>query len=141
MMISSIGADQPEAAPGAIRPYLQAKTEADHHPVASGLDYPIVRASSQKPSHLRNFMIANTRHADRRARYRPGPPVHRTGRARQVPRDDVAAILAEVLQAPNTIGIIAELFTGNTPTAQAVLSLQHPAPAGDAQHHRERAAR
>ena len=59
----------------------------------------------------------------------------------QVPRDDVAAILAEVLQAPNTIGIIAELFTGNTPTAQAVLSLQHPAPAGDAQHHRERAAR
>jgi uncharacterized protein YbjT (DUF2867 family) len=112
VMISSIGADRPEAATGAMRPYLEAKAEADRYLVASGLDYTIVRPG----------MLTDD----------PG-----TGRVRlstelggrwQVPRDDVAAVLAEVLEAPNTIGIIAELFTGDVPIAEAVRSLRRPRP-------------
>jgi uncharacterized protein YbjT (DUF2867 family) len=112
LMISSIGADRPEAATGAIRPYLDAKAEADRYVVASGLDYTIVR-----PGRLTDD---------------PG-----TGRVRlsmelggrgPVPRDDVAAVLDEVLEAPNTIGVIAELFTGEIPVAEAVRSLQRSGP-------------
>jgi uncharacterized protein YbjT (DUF2867 family) len=111
-VISSFGADRPEAATGAMCPYLEAKAEADRYLVASGLDYTIVRPG----------MLTDD----------PG-----TGRVRlstelggrwQVPRDDVAAVLAEVLEAPNTIGIIAELFTGDVPIAEAVRSLRRPRP-------------
>ena len=49
------------------------------------------------------------------------------GRA-PVPRDDVAAVLAEMIEAPNTIGVIAELFTGDIPVPEAVRSLQPPGP-------------
>jgi uncharacterized protein YbjT (DUF2867 family) len=112
VMISSIGADRPEAATGSMRAYLEAKAEADRYLVASALDHTIVRPG----------MLTDD----------PG-----TGRVRlstelggqgQVPRDDVAAVLAEVLEAPNTIGIIAELFTGDVPVAEAVRSLRRPDP-------------
>jgi uncharacterized protein YbjT (DUF2867 family) len=110
VMVSSIGADRPEATTGAMRPYLEAKAEADRYLVASGLHYTIVRPGTLTDD--------------------PG-----TGRVRlstdmggrgTVPRDDVAAVLAEVLEAPNTIGVIAELFTGDIPVAEAVRSLRRP---------------
>jgi hypothetical protein len=40
-----------------------------------------------------------------------------------VPRDDVAAVLAEVLRAPNTVGSTFELFAGDVPVAEAVRAL------------------
>ena len=43
VMVSSIGADRPEAAGESMRPYLTAKAEADRYVQASGLDYTIVR--------------------------------------------------------------------------------------------------
>jgi uncharacterized protein YbjT (DUF2867 family) len=112
LMISSIGADRPEGATTTMRPYLNAKAEADRYLMASGLDYTIVR-----PGRLTDD---------------PG-----TGRVRlstdlggraPVPRDDVAAVLAELLEAPNTIGVVAELFTGDAPIAEAVRSLRRPDP-------------
>lgn len=112
VMISSIGADRPEAATGTMHAYLKAKAEADRYLVAGGLDYTIVRPGSLTDD--------------------PG-----TGRVRlstelggrgQVPRDDVAEALAEVLEAPNTIGVIAELFTGEVPVSEAVRSLRPPGP-------------
>jgi uncharacterized protein YbjT (DUF2867 family) len=107
VMISSIGADRPHAASGSMRPYLEAKAEADDYLMASGLEYTIVRPGSLTDD--------------------PG-----TGRVRvstdlggrgQIPRDDVAAVIAEVLDAPNTIGVTFELFSGDLLVTEAVRSL------------------
>jgi uncharacterized protein YbjT (DUF2867 family) len=107
VMVSSIGADRPQAASGGMRPYLEAKAEADQYLMASGLDYTIVRPGSLTDD--------------------PG-----TGRVRvsrelggrgEVARDDVAAVIAEVLDAPNTIGVTFEVFSGHVSVAEAVRSL------------------
>jgi uncharacterized protein YbjT (DUF2867 family) len=107
VMVSSIGADRPQAVSGGMRPYLEAKAEADQYLMASGLDYTIVRPGSLTDD--------------------PG-----TGRVRvsrelggrgEVPRDDVAAVIAEVLDAPNTIGVTFEVFSGHVSVAEAVRSL------------------
>ena len=107
VMISSIGADRPGAASGGMRPYLEAKAEADQYLMASGLDYTIVRPGSLTDD--------------------PG-----TGRVRvstelggrgEVPRDDVAAVIAKVLDAPTTIGVTFEVFSGDRLVDEAVRSL------------------
>jgi uncharacterized protein YbjT (DUF2867 family) len=110
VMVSSIGADRPEDATGAMRPYLEAKAEADRYLVASGLDYTIVRPGTLTDDPGTGLVRLTTELG---------------GRGR-VPRDDVAAVLAEVLEAPNTIGVIAELFGGGVPVAEAVRSLRGP---------------
>ena len=107
VMVSSIGADRPDAASGSMRPYLEAKAEADRYLMASGLDYTIVRPGSLTDD--------------------PG-----TGRVRlstelggrgEVPRDDVAAVIVQVLDAPTTIGVTFEVFSGDRLVAEAVRSL------------------
>jgi hypothetical protein len=40
-----------------------------------------------------------------------------------VPRDDVALVLAETLQAPNTVRLTFELFAGEVPAREAVRGL------------------
>jgi uncharacterized protein YbjT (DUF2867 family) len=107
VMISSIGADRPDAASGSMRPYLEAKAEADRYLIDCGLEYTIVRPGSLTDD--------------------PG-----TGRVRvstelggrgQIRRDDVAAVIAQVLDAPNTIGVTFEVFSGDRLVAEAVRSL------------------
>jgi uncharacterized protein YbjT (DUF2867 family) len=107
VMVSSIGADRPRAGSGAMRPYLEAKAEADRYLVASGLDYTIVRPGSLTDDPGTGRVRVSTDLGSR------GP----------VPRDDVAAVLAEVLDAPNTIGVTFELFAGDVPVPEAVRSL------------------
>jgi hypothetical protein len=41
----------------------------------------------------------------------------------EISRDDVAAVIAEALGAPNTIGVTADLVGGDVPIAQAVEAL------------------
>jgi uncharacterized protein YbjT (DUF2867 family) len=103
VMVSSIGAQDP-AAGGTMRPYLEAKAEADAYVVASGLDYTIVRPGglTDEPGTGR---VRVTRDLGGR-----GP----------IPRDDVAAVLAACLVTPATIGVTFELFTGDTPIAEAL---------------------
>jgi uncharacterized protein YbjT (DUF2867 family) len=107
VMISSIGADRPQLASGGMRPYLEAKAEADQYLMASGLEYTILRPGSLTDD--------------------PG-----TGRVRlsrelggrgDVPRDDVATVIAQVLDAPNTIGVTFEVFSGDHLVSEAVRSL------------------
>jgi uncharacterized protein YbjT (DUF2867 family) len=107
VMISSIGADRPEAASGGMRPYLEAKAEADRYLMASGLDYTIIRPGSL---------------TDDPGTGRVRVPTELGGRG-EVPRDDVAAVIAAVLDAPNTIGVTFELFSGDRLVAEAVRSL------------------
>jgi len=107
VMISSIGADRPDAASGSMRPYLEAKAEADRYLTASGLEYTIIRPGSLTDDPGTGRVRVSTELGDR-------------GR---VPRDDVAAVIAEVLDAPNTIGVTFELFGGELPLAEAVRAL------------------
>jgi uncharacterized protein YbjT (DUF2867 family) len=107
VIVSSIGTHDLAGAAAAMRPYLQAKRDADDALKQSGLEWTIV-----KPGHLTDS---------------PGSgrvQVSRTfgGRA-DIPRDDVALVLLECLHAPNTIGVEFELFEGDLPAREAVRSL------------------
>jgi uncharacterized protein YbjT (DUF2867 family) len=107
VMISSIGADRPQAASGGMRPYLEAKAEADQYLMASGLEYTIVRPGSltDDPGTGRVHLSTDL------------------GGRGKVPRDDVAAVIAQVLDAPNTTGVTFEVFSGDVTVAEAVRSL------------------
>jgi uncharacterized protein YbjT (DUF2867 family) len=108
VIVSSIGAHDPERGPEAMRPYLRAKAEADTRVAGSTLDWTIVRPGSLENGPGSGQVDVST------ALGRRGP----------VPRDDVALVLAETLQAPNTIRLTFELFAGDTPARDAVRNLQ-----------------
>lgn len=107
VIVSSIGTHDVAGAPAAMRPYLQAKRDADDALKRSGLDWTIV-----KPGHLTDAPGSGRVQVSRSF----------GGRA-AVPRDDVALVLLECLQAPNTIGVEFELFQGDIPAREAVRSL------------------
>jgi nucleoside-diphosphate-sugar epimerase len=106
VIVSSMGIEDAEHA-GPMRPYLEAKAEADEALRTSGLDWTIVR-----PGHLTD--VPGTGRVDARTAL---------GRRGNVPRDDVALVLLEVLQAPNTIRTQFELLEGDTPVREAVRAL------------------
>jgi uncharacterized protein YbjT (DUF2867 family) len=106
LMVSSIGADDPAGAGAAMRPYLEAKAEADAAVAASGLDFTIVR-----PGPLTNDPGTS--------RITAGPDVARA----EVPRDDVAAVLVAALDEPRTIGKTFVLVGGDTPIPSALAQL------------------
>src|SRR4051794_10159668 len=105
-MVSSIGADDPASGGESMRPYLEAKAEADAALTTSGLDFTIVR-----PGALTNDPGTSkvTAGAD-------------VGRA-EIPRDDVAAVLVGVLDEPRTVGKTFVVVSGNTPIPSALAQL------------------
>jgi uncharacterized protein YbjT (DUF2867 family) len=106
VMVSAIGAGHPERASEAMRPYIQAKAEADERLAASDLDYTIVR-----PGRLTD--------APGTGRIRAGLDIG----GGEVTRDDVAATLLAVLDSDNTIGKTFDLLAGETPIDEAVRSV------------------
>jgi uncharacterized protein YbjT (DUF2867 family) len=106
VMVSAIGAGDPASAPPAMRPYQEAKGEADARLQRSGLAWTIVR-----PGGLTND--------PGNGRIRAGQDIG-TG---TIPREDVAATLAAVLAAPNTIGVTFDVIAGDLPIADAVAAL------------------
>jgi uncharacterized protein YbjT (DUF2867 family) len=107
VIVSSVGADDPEGGSEEMRPYLRAKAEADAAVRDSGLDFTIVR-----PGRLTDDPGTG--------RVSAGPDVQRA----DVPRDDVAATLLAVLSEPRTIGATFVLVGGETPIADALAALQ-----------------
>jgi uncharacterized protein YbjT (DUF2867 family) len=107
VIVSSIGAHDPAGGSEAMRPYLEAKAEADAAVMASGLDWTVVRPGSLTDEPGTGLVRVETELGHR------GP----------VPRDDVAATLAAVLQTPTTVGSVFELFAGDTPIAEALARL------------------
>ena len=105
VMVSSMGADPDAQGDDTFGVYLRAKGRADAELAASGLDYTIVR-----PGRLTD--------GPGTGRVRLGEDVPRGA----VPRDDVAAVLAEILRAPSTVGANLGLTSGGTPVAEAVAS-------------------
>ena len=106
LMVSSIGADDPSAGSEQMRPYLQAKADADAALAASGLDFTIVR-----PGRLTNEPGTG--------RVAVGERLERA----DVTRDDVAAVLAAALDEPRTVGRTFVLVNGDLPIAQALSQL------------------
>jgi uncharacterized protein YbjT (DUF2867 family) len=107
VMVSSIGAQDPEGGPEAMRPYLRAKAQADERLVASALDWVVVRPGSLTDEPGTGRVDATT------ALGRRGP----------IPRDDVALVLLETLREPSITRVIFEVFSGDTHVDEALRNL------------------
>jgi uncharacterized protein YbjT (DUF2867 family) len=106
VMVSSYNADPNHPGDDVFDVYLRAKGEADEAVIARGLDHTIVR-----PGHLTEAQgTGRVEIADR------------VGRG-EVPRDDVAAVLAATLAEPATIGKTFELISGDEQTEAALANL------------------
>jgi uncharacterized protein YbjT (DUF2867 family) len=113
LMVSSIGAQDPDSGGEAMRPYLRAKADADARLAASALDWTILRPGSLKDEPGTGLVDLS-------------PELGRRG---PVPREDVARVLAELLSSGAGVGRTAELFAGDVPVADAVRALEStPAP-------------
>jgi len=86
LMLSSMGAGDPEGSSEAMRPYLRAKASADERLQESGLDYTIIR-----PGSLTDEEEAGRIEAE-----------ESLGRRGEISRADVARTFAEALEAKNT---------------------------------------
>jgi uncharacterized protein YbjT (DUF2867 family) len=104
VMVSSIGADPDAEDDGRFGTYLRAKGQADKKLFESGLAYTIVR-----PGRLTNDPPTGRIDLD------AGPG--------EIPRADVAAVLAAVLDTPGTAGITFTVISGDTPIAEAITGL------------------
>jgi uncharacterized protein YbjT (DUF2867 family) len=107
VIVSSIGAENPEAGPESMHPYLRAKADADARVAASSLDWTIVRPGSLQDSPGTGRVDVSTT----------------LGRRGPVARDDVALVLLETLLAASTIRLTFELFAGDIPAREAVRNL------------------
>ena len=107
VMVSAMGTEDVEHASEGMRPYLQAKRDADDELRASGLDWTIVR-----PGRLTD--------APGTGRVDAARALARRG---EITREDTAATLLEVLEADNTIRVAFDVLEGDTPVRDAVAAL------------------
>ena len=107
LMVSAMGVHDPAARGEQMRPYYEAKLEADQALAASGLDFTIVR-----PGRLTDDPGTGLIEA--------APRLERGG---EIPRDDVAATLLACLDDPTTIGREFDLLAGEIPIAEALAAL------------------
>ena len=104
VMVSAMGAADPESGSEAMQPYLFAKARADQALEESGLDYTIVR-----PGSLTDGPGTGTVEA-----------AQSLGRRGEIPREDTARVIAVALEKENTFGKTFEVLSGATPIEEAV---------------------
>jgi uncharacterized protein YbjT (DUF2867 family) len=104
LMLSSMGAGDPEGGSEAMRPYLRAKARADERLQESGLDYTIIRPGSLTDEEETGRIEAE----------------ESLGRRGEISRADVARTFAEALEAKNTYRKTFEILAGNTPIREAL---------------------
>lgn len=107
VLISSMGTLYPEAMPAMLRPYLLAKRKAEQVLQQSHMLYTIVRPGGLSDQ-------AGTGHV-RIALALPSPGM--------VFRQDLASVVIECLERPNTFGKAFDVISGPNPIAEAVQSL------------------
>ncbi len=107
VMVSAMGAADPEAGPEGMRPYLRAKARADEALRESGLDYTIIR-----PGSLTNE--PGTGRVD---------AAELLGRRGKIPREDVARAIVVTLEIQSTVGKTFELLSGENPIERALKAL------------------
>ena len=105
VMLSSMGADDPESGPDALEDYLTAKAEADEYLRQSDLEYTIVR-----PGELTND--------DGMGTIEVGDDIGLD--AGDVSREDVARTLVVALEHDELIGETFELLSGDEPIDEAL---------------------
>ena len=86
LMLSAMGAADPEAGSEAMRPYLRAKARADEHLQGSTLDYTIIRPGGLTEEEGTGAIEA----------------AEKLGRRGDIPREDVARTFAAALEDENT---------------------------------------
>ena len=104
LMLSSMGAGDPEGGSEAMRPYLRAKAHADERLQESGLDYTIIRPGSLTDEEETGRIEAE----------------ESLGRRGEISRADVARTFAEALEAKNTYRKTFEILAGNMPIREAL---------------------
>jgi uncharacterized protein YbjT (DUF2867 family) len=104
LMLSSMGAGDPEGGSEAMRPSLRAKAHADERLQESGLDYTIIRPGSLTDEEETGRIEAE----------------ESLGRRGEISRADVARTFAEALEANNTYRKTFEILAGNTPIREAL---------------------
>lgn len=107
LMVSAMGVRDPAARGEEMRPYYEAKLEADQELEASGLDYTIVR-----PGRLTDDPGTGMIEA-----------AERLDQGGSIPRDDVAATLVACLDTPSTVGKSFDLIGGQMPIPEAIAAL------------------
>ena len=113
LIVSSMGANDPQLPGDGFAAYLRAKAQADAALAASSLDHTIVRPGALTDD-------PGTGHVQIGRRLERG----------SIPRADVAAVLAAMLRAPNTIGASVDLVSGPTAIPAAVAAVAPTAAAG-----------
>ncbi len=106
VIVSSVGADPQAADDGGFGTYLRAKGQADKKLAESGLDYTVIR-----PGPLTDDPSTGT--------ITVGPDVV----AGPIPRADVAATIAAVLDTPASSGLVLNLRGGGLQIAEALAGL------------------
>jgi uncharacterized protein YbjT (DUF2867 family) len=104
VMVSAMGAADPDSGPEAMQPYLFAKARADQTLQESDLDYTIVR-----PGSLTNEPGTGTVEA--------APSLGKRG---EIPREDVARTIVATLERENTFDKTFEVLSGDTPIEDAL---------------------
>ena len=104
LMLSSMGAEDPEGREEAMRPYLSAKARADERLRESGLEYTIIRPGRLTDEEGTGRIVA----------------AEALGRRGEISRDDVARTFAAALEAENTFRRTFEILAGDTPIREAL---------------------
>jgi len=104
LMLSSMGAGNPEAGSEAMQPYLFAKARADERLQESGLEYTIIRPGSLTDEEGTGRIEA----------------AETLGRRGEISRDDVARTFAGALEMTNTYRKTFEILSGDTPIREAL---------------------
>lgn len=107
LMLSAMNVETPERASKAMQPYLSAKARADERLRNSDLDYTIIRPGSLTDQEGTGLI-------------RAGPSLDTGG---EIPREDVAEVIATALETENTRRKTFEILAGNTPIREALQSL------------------
>jgi uncharacterized protein YbjT (DUF2867 family) len=107
LVVSAMGAADPAAGSEAMRPYLEAKAQADAALAASDLEWTIVRPGGLTDDPGTGLVEL-------------APSLGRRG---TITRDDVAAVLVGCLDEPRTVRATFDLLQGETPIAQALAAL------------------
>jgi uncharacterized protein YbjT (DUF2867 family) len=104
IMVSAMGAADPESGSEAMQPYLHAKSQADQMLQESELDYTIVRPGSLTDDPGTGTVeLASS-----------------LGKRGEIPREDTARVIVATLERENTFGKTFEVISGDTPIEEAL---------------------
>jgi uncharacterized protein YbjT (DUF2867 family) len=107
LMLSAMGAGDPEGGSEAMRPYLRAKARADERLRSSSLDYTIIRPGGLTEDEGTGAIEA----------------AEKLGRRGEIPREDVARTFAAALENENTYHKTFDILAGETPIPEALSRL------------------